>query len=139
MRKPTLQFLSASLLVIGGALFAASAHAGKTLDAIKARDQVVCGVNTGLAGFSAADSQGNWVGLDVDICKAIAARAVREFRSEGKWIKAAQHFFGKLGPWKAYYQAEVTNRAIEPTPDPPPRPRPPESGGDLGPLGEAAS
>ena len=78
-------------------------------------------------------------GGDLEICKAIAARAVREFRSEGKWIKAAQHFFGKLGPWKAYYQAEVTNRAIEPTPDPPPRPRPPESGGDLGPLGEAAS
>jgi general L-amino acid transport system substrate-binding protein len=37
------------------------------------RGQLVCGVNTGLAGFSAADSQGNWAGLDVDICKAIAA------------------------------------------------------------------
>lgn len=49
------------------------AHAGKTLDAIKARGQVVCGVNTGLAGFSAADSSGNWTGLDVDICKAAAA------------------------------------------------------------------
>jgi general L-amino acid transport system substrate-binding protein len=34
---------------------------------------VVCGVNTGLAGFSAADSQGNWTGLDVDICRAVAA------------------------------------------------------------------
>ena len=54
-------------------MFAASAHAGKTLDAIKQRGQVVCGVNTGLAGFSAADSQGNWTGLDVDVCKAIAA------------------------------------------------------------------
>ena len=51
----------------------APAHAGKTLDAIKQRGQVVCGVNTGLAGFSAADSSGNWSGLDVDICKAIAA------------------------------------------------------------------
>ena len=49
------------------------AHAGKTVDAIKARGQLVCGVNTGLAGFSAADSQGNWSGLDVDVCKAIAA------------------------------------------------------------------
>jgi general L-amino acid transport system substrate-binding protein len=47
--------------------------AGKTLDAIKQRDQVVCGVNTGLAGFGAADSQGKWTGLDVDICKAIAS------------------------------------------------------------------
>jgi general L-amino acid transport system substrate-binding protein len=54
-------------------LSAAPAHAGKTIDAIKARGQLACGVNTGLAGFSAADSQGNWSGLDVDICKAIAA------------------------------------------------------------------
>ena len=49
------------------------AYAGKTLDAIKQRDQVVCGVNTGLAGFGAADSQGKWTGLDIDICKAIAS------------------------------------------------------------------
>ncbi len=34
---------------------------------------MICGVNTGLAGFSAADSQGNWSGLDVDVCRAIAA------------------------------------------------------------------
>jgi len=49
------------------------AFAGKTLDAIKSRGQVVCGVSTGVAGFSAADSSGNWSGLDVDICKAVAA------------------------------------------------------------------
>lgn len=54
-------------------LAALPAHAGKTIDAIKARGQLVCGVNTGLAGFSQADSQGNWTGLDVDVCKAIAA------------------------------------------------------------------
>ena len=52
---------------------AVPAHAGKTLDAIKAKGQVVCGVNTGLAGFSAADSGGKWTGLDVDICRAISA------------------------------------------------------------------
>lgn len=51
----------------------APAHAGKTLDGIKARGQVVCGVNTGLAGFGAADSAGKWSGLDVDMCRAIAA------------------------------------------------------------------
>jgi general L-amino acid transport system substrate-binding protein len=49
------------------------AVAGKTLDAVKQRDQVVCGVNTGLAGFGAADSQGKWTGLDVDMCRAVAA------------------------------------------------------------------
>ena len=93
MRKPALQFISASLLVVGGALFASSAHAGKTLDAIKQRDQVVCGVNTGLAGFSAADSQGNWVGLDVDVCKAIAAAVLGDAKKV-KWVplNAQQRF-----------------------------------------------
>jgi general L-amino acid transport system substrate-binding protein len=93
MRKPALQVISASLLVVGAAIFAANAHAGKTVDAIKQRDQVVCGVNTGLAGFSAADSQGNWVGLDVDICKAIAA-AVLGDPKKVKWVplNAQQRF-----------------------------------------------
>lgn len=63
----------AALVAALGTLAAAPAHAGKTLDAIKARGQIVCGVNTGLAGFSAADSNGKWTGLDVDICRAVAA------------------------------------------------------------------
>ena len=46
----------ASLLAVSAAAMAAlPAHAGKTVDGIKARGQVICGVNTGLAGFSAAD------------------------------------------------------------------------------------
>jgi general L-amino acid transport system substrate-binding protein len=56
-----------------GTLATVPAHAGKTLDGIKARGQVVCGVNTGLAGFGAADSNGKWTGLDIDVCRAIAA------------------------------------------------------------------
>jgi general L-amino acid transport system substrate-binding protein len=50
-----------------------TAHAGKDLDAVKARGQLICGVNTGVAGFALADSQGKWVGLDVDVCRAVAA------------------------------------------------------------------
>jgi general L-amino acid transport system substrate-binding protein len=93
MRNSTIRFLAASLLVAGGSLFAASAHAGKTLDAIKQRDQVVCGVNTGLAGFSAADSQGNWGGLDVDICRALAAAVLGDGKKV-KWVplNAQQRF-----------------------------------------------
>ncbi len=60
------------------ALVALPAHAGKTLDAIKARGQVVCGVNTGLAGFAAADSSGKWSGLDIDVCKALAAATLND-------------------------------------------------------------
>ncbi|TQF78006.1 amino acid ABC transporter substrate-binding protein [Elioraea sp. Yellowstone] len=44
-----------------------------TFDAVKARGVVNCGVNTGLAGFAAPDSQGVWRGLDVDLCRAVAA------------------------------------------------------------------
>jgi general L-amino acid transport system substrate-binding protein len=50
-----------------------AAFAGKDLDAIKSRGALICGVSTGLAGFSAADSQGKWTGLDVDYCRALAA------------------------------------------------------------------
>jgi len=65
-------------VIAAGTLAAWPAHAGKTLDAIKARGQVVCGVNVGLAGFSAADSNGKWSGLDVDICRAVAASVLSD-------------------------------------------------------------
>src|SRR5262245_63154592 len=45
----------------------------KTLDTVKQRGNLSCGVNVGLAGFSQPDDKGNWTGLDVDYCKAIAA------------------------------------------------------------------
>ena len=53
--------------------FSGVAAAQSTLDAVKAKGFVQCGVNTGLAGFSAPDSQGNWKGIDVDVCRAVAA------------------------------------------------------------------
>ncbi len=73
--------------------FIGAAHAGKTLDAINQRGQLVCGVNPGLQGFSAADSQGNWAGLDVDVCKAIAATILKD-ASKVKWVplNASQRF-----------------------------------------------
>jgi len=73
--------------------FLSPAFAGKTLDAIKQRGQVVCGVNTGLAGFSAADSSGNWTGLDVDMCKAVAAATLGD-ASKVKYVplNAQQRF-----------------------------------------------
>jgi general L-amino acid transport system substrate-binding protein len=49
------------------------ANAGATLDAVKAKGFVQCGVNAGLPGFSNPDEKGNWVGLDVDVCRAVAA------------------------------------------------------------------
>lgn len=48
------------------------AHAN-TLEAVKARGSLNCGVNTGLAGFAQKDSNGHWSGFDVDFCRAVAA------------------------------------------------------------------
>jgi general L-amino acid transport system substrate-binding protein len=89
--KTSLAVLAATL-----GLASAPAFAGKTIDAIKARGQLVCGVNTGLAGFSQADSAGNWSGLDVDICKAIAASLLGD-ASKVKWVPlVAQQRFAAL-------------------------------------------
>ncbi len=80
-------------LVAAALLAAQPAMAGKTVDAIKARGQLVCGVHTGLAGFSQADTQGNWSGLDVDVCRAIAAALLGD-ATKVKWVPltAAQRF-----------------------------------------------
>ena len=85
--------LALGALVAAAAMATAPAHAGKTLDAIKARGQLVCGVNPSLPGFSAADSQGNWAGLDVDVCKAIAATVLSD-ATKIKWtpLNASQRF-----------------------------------------------
>jgi len=55
------------------ALGSGTLYAQSTLDAVKSKGYVQCGVNTGLAGFSAPDSRGVWKGLDVDSCRAVAA------------------------------------------------------------------
>ena len=69
MRATVAAAMASVMMVIG----AAGAVAGNTLDAIKARGDLRCGVSTGLPGFSNPDSQGRWSGLDVDICRAVAA------------------------------------------------------------------
>ncbi|MFN7166168.1 MAG: amino acid ABC transporter substrate-binding protein [Pannonibacter sp.] len=61
-------------LLLGAAMgvAATSASAG-TLDDVKAKGFIQCGVSQGLPGFSNPDAQGNWTGLDVDICRAVAS------------------------------------------------------------------
>jgi general L-amino acid transport system substrate-binding protein len=59
--------------VVAASLLAGSALAGPTLDKIKKDGALTCGVSTGASGFSAADSTGKYTGLDVDVCRAIAA------------------------------------------------------------------
>ena len=52
---------------------AAAPASSSTLAAVKKRDQLVCGVSTGLPGFSQPDTSNKWSGLDVDVCRAVAA------------------------------------------------------------------
>jgi len=58
---------------VAGAAFAPAAKAGDVMDSVMESGTLRCGVNTGLAGFSIADDQGNWTGLDVEYCRAVAA------------------------------------------------------------------
>ena len=64
------------LVMILGAVFlflVSSAMAGETLDAVKARGEIVTGVNGSLFGFGMPDEKGVWKGLDVDTARAISA------------------------------------------------------------------
>lgn len=55
------------------ATLAAGVAAAATLDDVKARGKLNCGVTTGLAGFASPDANGVWEGFDVDVCRAVAA------------------------------------------------------------------
>jgi general L-amino acid transport system substrate-binding protein len=65
------------LVAIAGALFVSiailPASAQSTLDTVRSRGHLQCGVNTGLAGFSQPDAKGVWRGIDADLCRAVSA------------------------------------------------------------------
>lgn len=56
-----------------GLAMAATTASADTLGDVKAKDSVQCGVSQGLPGFSNQDDAGNWTGIDVDLCRAVAA------------------------------------------------------------------
>lgn len=78
--------LAALVLLAVGAASPAPAQqpapptAGGRLEVVKARGTLRCGVNPGLAGFAFPDSSGQWRGLDVDVCRAVAAAALGDAR-----------------------------------------------------------
>src|SRR5262249_26054338 len=73
MKREILLF--GATFVLGFALAAAPAKIPKT---VKAPGSLICGVTQGLMGFSNPDDKGNWPGLDVDICRAIAAAVLND-------------------------------------------------------------
>jgi general L-amino acid transport system substrate-binding protein len=62
-----------TLAVGAAAIVAAGAASAQTLEKVKQKGFLQCGSNTGLAGFGVPDEKGVWTGLDVDVCRAIAA------------------------------------------------------------------
>lgn len=70
-----------------------SSTATPTLDGVRRKGFVQCGVTTGVAGFSTPDAQGEWRGLDVDVCRAIAAAVLGDAKKvRFTPLTAAQRF-----------------------------------------------
>jgi general L-amino acid transport system substrate-binding protein len=65
--------LVTALVSLVSSLLIATPASAQTLNKVKARGSVNCGVNTGLIGFATHDAQGSWSGFDVDLCRALAA------------------------------------------------------------------
>src|SRR6201982_502782 len=80
-----------ALLVVG-----VSSVSAATLDTVKQRGTLCCGVSTGFAGFSAPDSQGNFKGLDVDYCRALAAGVLGDANKVRYVALTAQNRFTAL-------------------------------------------
>jgi general L-amino acid transport system substrate-binding protein len=84
--KKAVAWIAFGLVVASVAAPGASAQA--TLQRVKQKGVLTCGANNGLAGFGLPDAQGNWTGLDVDFCRAIAA-AIFDDPSKARFIPLA--------------------------------------------------
>ena len=70
--------MSAAALLMAGSVSAQAPKPTSTLDVVKNRGMLSCGVSQGLPGFSTPDDKGNWTGIDVDVCRAIAAAVLND-------------------------------------------------------------
>ena len=82
-----------SLIVAG---FFTTAAYSATLDEVKARGKLLCGVNPGLLGFAAKGDDGAWAGFDVDFCRAVAAAVLGDATKVDYVPLTAQDRFDKL-------------------------------------------
>jgi general L-amino acid transport system substrate-binding protein len=84
-----------------------------TLDAVKARGKLLCGVNTGLQGFAAKDASGVWSGFDVDFCRAVAAAVLGDAGKVEFTPLTAQERFQKLSEGAVDVLARNTTWTME--------------------------
>ena len=72
-RHPVMKRTSLGIIVALAAAGYIQGATAQTLKAVQDRGVLSCGVSQGLPGFSSPDDKGNWTGLDVDVCRVIAA------------------------------------------------------------------
>src|ERR1700752_1626388 len=65
--------VSLAVTLAAAAALSVTAASAQTLKTVKDRGTLACGVSQGLPGFSSPDDKGNWTGIDVDVCRAVAA------------------------------------------------------------------
>lgn len=83
-----------------------------TLKNIKKRGVLSCGVTTGLAGFSSPDDKGNWKGLEVDICRAVAAAVLKD-KNKVRFVSLnAQQRFTAIQSGEIDLLSRVTTRTL---------------------------
>jgi general L-amino acid transport system substrate-binding protein len=92
LRRQVIVWATVAMCAIGMALVPASAGAGDTLARVKSRKALRCGVSEGLIGFSCKDPAGEWTGMDVDFCRAVAAAVGDRVRVEFVPLFASARF-----------------------------------------------
>jgi general L-amino acid transport system substrate-binding protein len=93
MIQATKSSINTLLLIL---LLTTQANAGPTADSALKKGFIQCGVNTGLAGFAQPDSAGQWRGIDVDFCRAVAAALFGETKKNRYTPLTAQQRFTAL-------------------------------------------
>jgi general L-amino acid transport system substrate-binding protein len=103
MVKSTLAVLTtAAVLGVSG-----FAQAGSTLDAVQKKGFVQCGISDGLPGFSYADAKGNYLGIDVDVCRAVAAAVFGDAsKVKSTWTSSRDAAMGISFTGVTYYDGQ---------------------------------
>jgi general L-amino acid transport system substrate-binding protein len=84
----------------------------KTMDKVKKRGHLKCGVTKGVAGFSAPDSKGKWKGLDVDICRALAVALFNDPKKVKFTPLSAQQRFTALQSGEIDILSRITTQSL---------------------------
>jgi general L-amino acid transport system substrate-binding protein len=101
-----------SMLLITLMLISSQTNASATLKNVKKKGHIQCGVSQGLAGFSSPDSKGKWLGIDVDICRALAAAIFNDDTKVKYTSLSAQQRFTALQSGEVDILSRNTTRTL---------------------------